>query len=142
MRRIDDENVGPFDELFEDLLGAWRFQIKRHTPLVAIGEVPGVGILGDRLRRHLVGMPPKLAARRLHLDDVGAEVGKNHRSARACDKAREIHHLESGKDVVVRHVCLLSVEVRARLKHGGHRRSVFPVSGKSSQVDGFGPGVG
>src|SRR6267378_3996047 len=93
MRRVDDENIGPFDELFEDLLGAWRLQIKRHTPLVAIGEMPGVSILGDRLWRELVPNPPEIAARRLHFDDVGAEVRQDHRGAGACDEARKIYHL-------------------------------------------------
>src|SRR6201998_4036426 len=60
MRRVDDENIGPFDELFENLMGARRLQIKRHTPLVAIGEVPRVGILRDRLRRAVVSLPPQL----------------------------------------------------------------------------------
>ncbi len=139
---VDDENVRPFDELFEDLMGARRLQIKRHTPLVAIGEVPGVGILRDRLWWHVVRVPPQLAARWLNFDDVSAEVRQDHRGAGARDEARQIHHLQSRKNVVVRHVCLLSVEVRARLKHGGHRRLVSPVSVKSSRAGGFGPGVG
>src|SRR5882757_6842863 len=58
MRRVDDENIGPFDQLFETLPGARRLQIKRHTPLVAIGEVPGVSILGYRLRWQVVRNSP------------------------------------------------------------------------------------
>ena len=53
MRGVDDEHVGPFDELLEHLLGARRFQIERHAALVAVGEVPGIGILRLRLRRDL-----------------------------------------------------------------------------------------
>src|SRR6202035_5800717 len=77
MWRVDDENVGPFDQLFENLMGARRLQIKRHAPLVAIGKMPGVRVLRDRLWWQVVRMSPQLAARRLHLDDVGAEVGQN-----------------------------------------------------------------
>src|ERR1700686_3358955 len=100
MRRIDDEHVSPFDQLFENLLRARGFQIKSDAALVAIGQMPGVGILGDRLRRQVVRNSPQVAVRRLYLDDVGTEVGKNHGSAWARDKAREIHHLESGEDIV------------------------------------------
>src|SRR5258706_7097947 len=58
MRRIDDEHISPFDELFENLLGARRLQIKSNAALVAIGEVPGVRILGDRLRWQVVRNSP------------------------------------------------------------------------------------
>jgi hypothetical protein len=54
MRRVDDEHVGPFDELLENLLCARGFQIERDAALVAVGQVPGIGILRLRLRRDLV----------------------------------------------------------------------------------------
>src|SRR5258708_30306330 len=111
VRRLDDERVSPFDEFFENLLRARGFQIKSDAALVAIGEVPGVGILGDRLRRQVVRNSPQVAVRRLHFDDVGTEVGQNHSSAWARYKAREIPHLEAGETIVVGHVYLLSVEV-------------------------------
>jgi hypothetical protein len=76
MRRVDNENVGPFDEFFENLLRARGFQIKSDAALVAIGEVPRVGILGDRLRREVVRNSPQVAVRRLNLDDVGAEIDR------------------------------------------------------------------
>ena len=63
MRRIDDEYVGPFDELFEDLLSAWRFQIERHAAFIAVGQVPRIGILRLRLRRDLVPNSPEVAGR-------------------------------------------------------------------------------
>ena len=54
MRRVDDEHVGPFDQPLENLLSARRFQIERDAALVAVGQVPGIGVLRLRLRRDLV----------------------------------------------------------------------------------------
>jgi len=45
MRRIDDEYVGPPDQLLDDLLRAGRLQIKRDAALVAVGEMPLIGII-------------------------------------------------------------------------------------------------
>jgi catalase len=72
----------------ENLLRAWRLQIKRHTAFVAVGKVPGIGVFRNRLRRQLVGVPPQFAARRLHLDDIRAEVRQDHRRAGTGDEAR------------------------------------------------------
>src|SRR5258708_35270056 len=120
-------------------MGTRRLQIKRHTALVAIGEVPGVSILGDRLRGEVVRNAPQVAARWLHLDDVGAEVGQNHGGARTRDEAREVRYLKPRKNIVVWHFCLLSVEVQAPMKRRRGRRSVFPGFGRSSRANGFGP---
>src|SRR5258708_7297865 len=103
MRRVDDEYVGPLDELLENLRSARGFQIERDATLVAVGQVPGIGVLRLRLRRDLVPMPPEVAARRLHFDDLGAKVRQDHRGAGTRDETREIHHLEPGKDVVTCH---------------------------------------
>jgi hypothetical protein len=100
MRRVDDEYVGPFDELFQNLESS-------------------------RLRWYLVRMSPQLAARRLHLDHAGTEVGQDHRGAGRRDEAREIDYLQSQENVVVRHLLLLSVEVRARENRGHGRRPFF-----------------
>jgi hypothetical protein len=81
MRRIDDEHVGPGDQLLEDPLGAGRFQIERDAALVAVGEMPLVSVICQRLRRDLMRKSPGVAVRRLHLDDVGTEVGQDHGSA-------------------------------------------------------------
>src|ERR1700744_5998681 len=116
MRRIDDENIGPFYELFEYLLCARRLQIKRHAPLVAIGEMPGIGILCDWLWWHMVRMPPQFTVRWLHLDYVSAEVRQDHRSTRAGDEARQVHHFQSGKNVVGCHSCPFQVAA-CRLRH-------------------------
>src|SRR5271155_2597708 len=79
MRRVNDEDIRPFNELLQHLSGVWRFQVQRDSALVAVGEVPWIGIFGDRLWRQLVRMSPQFAARRLHFDDVGTEVGQDHR---------------------------------------------------------------
>ena len=81
MRRVDDQHVGPFDQPLENLLGARRFQIERHAALVAIGQVPGIGVFRLRLRRDLVTMSPEVAVGRLNLDDVSAKVGQDHGGA-------------------------------------------------------------
>ena len=94
MRRVDDEHVGPFDELFENLLGRRRFQVDRHAALVAVGQVPGVGLFRKR-RRDLLPVPPELAAWRLHFDHVSAEVGQDDGGAGTSDEAREVHHLQT-----------------------------------------------
>src|ERR1700751_3581109 len=114
---VDNEHVGPFDQLLKHLMGTRGFQIKRHTPLVAIGKMPGVGILRYRLRGQVVRVPPQLAVRRLHLDDVGAEVRQNHRGARACDEAGQIYHLQSRENIVICHGCSFLIVVCVPLLH-------------------------
>ena len=95
VRRIDDEHVGPVDELEQDLLCAGRLEIERNAALVAVGEVPLIGILRLRLDRRLMPVSPRIAVRRLDLDDVGAEVGQDHGGAWSRDEARQIHDLQS-----------------------------------------------
>ena len=63
VRRVDDEDVGPRDQLLEDLLGTGRFQIERDAALVAVGEMPLIGLIRARLLRDPVPMPPGVAAR-------------------------------------------------------------------------------
>ncbi len=104
VRGVDDEHVGPFDELLENLLGAGGFQIERDAALVAIGQVPGIGIIRLRLRRNLVPYPPEVAGRRLDFDDVGAEVGQDDSGAWTRDEAREVHDLQAGEDIVAIHL--------------------------------------
>src|SRR5580692_8589007 len=94
MRRIDDEYVGPFDELFENLLSAWRLQIERYAAFIAVGQVPRIGILRLRLWRDLMPNSPEIAGRRLHFDDIGAEIRQDHGSAWTRDEARKVHHLQ------------------------------------------------
>ena len=103
MRRIDDQHVRPPDQPLEDVPRARRLEIERESPLVAVVEMPGIVVGGARLRRNLVRDPPRIAARRLDLDHVGAEVGQDHRRARTRDEARQVDHLESREDVVTRH---------------------------------------
>src|SRR5271155_3246949 len=124
MRRVDDEHVGPFDELLENLLSTRGFQIERDAALVAVGQVPGIRILRLRLRWNLVSYPPEVAGRGLDFDDVGAEVGQDHRSAWARDETREIHHFQSGENVVACHWCLLD----------HHKRDFFSARGTGGRA--------
>ena len=103
MRGVDDEHVRPFDELLENLPGARVFQVERNAALVAVGEVPRIGILRLRLRRDLMPNSPHVAGRRLDLNDVGTEVGQDHGGAGTRDEAREVHHLQSGENIVACH---------------------------------------
>jgi hypothetical protein len=52
-----------------------------------------------------------LAMRCLDLDDVGAIVGQDHGSAGACNEARQVHNLQSRKDIVICHWGLLTLVV-------------------------------
>src|SRR6201999_1724677 len=110
MRRGDDEHVGPFDEFLENLLCARRFQIERYAALVAIGQVPLIGILCLRLRRYLVTNPPHVAGRRLHLNHVSAKIGQDYRGAWTSDEARQVHYFQSGKNVVSCHSVSLNYD--------------------------------
>src|SRR4029077_12695821 len=92
------------DKLLENLRSARGFQIESDAALVAVGQMPGIGIFRLRLRRGLVANPPEVAARRLPLYDVGAEVGQDHRGAGTRDETCEVHHLQSGENVVACHV--------------------------------------
>src|ERR1700760_1478103 len=51
---------------------------------------------------------------RLYLDHVGAKIGQDHRSARTGNEARQIHHLQSGKNIVACHGCSSLILVRGR----------------------------
>ena len=103
MRRVDDEHVGPLDQPLENLLSARRFQIERDAALVAVGQVPGIGVLRLRLRRDLVPHSPAVAGGRLHFDDIGAKVGQDHRGAGARDETCQVHDFQSGEDIVAAH---------------------------------------
>ena len=103
MRRVDDQDIGPLDQPPQNALRLGRLQIERQSALVAIVEVPGIVVLGARLRRDLVSYPPGIAGRRFDLDHVGAEVGQDHRGSRTRDEARQVHHLQSGENVVACH---------------------------------------
>src|SRR5215471_21269374 len=103
MWRIDDEYVGPRDQLLDDLMRAGRLQVERDAALVAVGKMPLIGLICHRLRRYLVRMSPGVTARRLHFDDVGAEIRQDDGGAGRRNEAREVHHLESRKNVVAWH---------------------------------------
>src|SRR5207302_2938842 len=79
----------------------------RYPTLVAIVQMPHVGILGLRLRRNLVPDSPQLALGRFDLDYVGTEVGQNHRRSWTSDETGKIDNLQSGENVVS-WICVLS----------------------------------
>src|SRR5205807_9703577 len=54
MPRVDDEHVCPLGQALDNFCRVRRFEINRYPTLVAIVQVPHVGILGLRLRRNLV----------------------------------------------------------------------------------------
>ena len=103
MRRVDNEHVGPLNQSLQHLLGARRFQIERHAALIAIGQVPGISVAGLRLRRDLVPYSPQVAIRRLHFDDVGAEVGQDHGGTGTGDETGQVYDFQSGEYIVVCH---------------------------------------
>src|SRR5262245_1459661 len=65
--------------------------------------MPLVGIVCQGLRRDLVAESPRVSIRRLDFDDVGTEVGQDHGGAGSRNVGREVHDLESGKNVVACH---------------------------------------
>ena len=121
MWRIDDQYIGPLDQPPQNALRLGRLQIERQPAFVAVVEMPGIVVLGSRLRRDLVSYPPGIAGRRFNLDDVGAEVGQDHSGSRTRDEARQVHHLQSGENVVACH--------RASFLNCRVRRVFFTVRG-------------
>src|SRR4029077_13197112 len=79
--------------------------------------MPQVIVIGARLRWNLEDNSPHIAGRRFDLDHVGAEIGEDHRSAWARNEAREVHHLQSGKNVVACHGCPSSILVSGGFLH-------------------------
>src|SRR2546425_2711270 len=106
MGGVDDQHVCPLDQSLENLPRLGRFQVECQSPLVAIVQMPGIVLGGAGLGRNLVPNSPGVARGRLDLDDVGAEVGQDHRRPGTGDEARQVHYLQSGKNVVGRHECL------------------------------------
>ena len=100
MRRVDDHDVGPFDQPLENLHRVGRFQVDRHSALVAIVQMPEIVVPRVRLRRDLVHHSPQVAGGWLDLDDLGAEVGQDDRGARTRDETGEVHDLQAREDIV------------------------------------------
>jgi hypothetical protein len=107
MWRVDNEHISPFDQPLQDGLGARGLQIECDAALITVSQVPGVGILRLWLRRDLVPMSPEISRRRLHFDDIGTKIGKDDRSSRTCDEARQVDYLEAGENIVGCHSCYL-----------------------------------
>src|SRR5438128_6307866 len=86
MWRVDDEHVRPLGQALDNFCRVRRFEINRYPTLVAIVQMPHVGILGLRLRRNLVPDPPQFAFRWLDFDHVSAEVGQDYGGAGTGDE--------------------------------------------------------
>src|SRR5207253_10861248 len=87
MRSVNDEYVRPLGQALDNFCRVRRFEINRYPALVAIVQVPHVGILGLRLRRNLVPDSPQFALGWFDLDYVGTVVGQNHRRSGTSDEA-------------------------------------------------------
>ena len=82
---IDQQRMRIRDEFAEPLLARLRPQVETDALLVAVqaGEVAVADLAGD------------LAARRLDLDDLGAEVGQQHRGVRACEHDADLEDADA-----------------------------------------------
>jgi hypothetical protein len=81
-------DIGPLDHPLERGPPFGRFEVERHTALVAV-QILKIGTLARSA--HLI----LDARRRLDLDDVGAPIGKLPHASRACAHARKIKHREA-----------------------------------------------
>src|SRR5207245_2626461 len=77
MWRVDDEHVRPLGQALDNFCRVRRFEINRYPTLVAIVQMPHVGILGLWLGRNLVPDSPQFALGRFDFDYIGTEFGQN-----------------------------------------------------------------
>ena len=97
-RHVGDEDVGLLDQLAQYLVAAFGLQVERKPALVAVVEDPGVvAVHQRRAGAGVKGAVEITFARRLDLDHVGAEVGKDRRGRRRGNEARAIDHPQSGE---------------------------------------------
>ena len=89
-----DEDIGPVDEELQVRAAAFGLEIDRDALLAPVHREE-VGALSPGERG--APAPGVVSARRLHLDDLGAEVGQHHRGVRPGENPREIHHPHSGE---------------------------------------------
>ena len=71
-------------------------QAAGHGPVVGLAEIEDDALLPP-LQQRVRGMRPARAARRVHPDDLRAQVAKHHRGKRAGDVVAEIHHKQPAK---------------------------------------------
>jgi hypothetical protein len=95
---LDDE-VGALGELDEQLAPAVGLEVQRDAPLAAVRHRERVALTVD-LRCHPAGVVTR--ARLLDLDDVGPELGQDHRAVRTGQEARQVEDAESVEGF---HVC-------------------------------------
>ena len=102
-RKVGDEDIGRGEEPIQHGEAVGMLQVDGQAALVAGGQLP---IVVGRLAGDRRGGPPGIAgARRLDLDDIGAEVGKDGRGGRPCDPARAIDDFQARKQAL-RHVMI------------------------------------
>src|SRR5437588_11180538 len=77
MWRVDDEHVRPLGQALDNFCRVRRFEINRYPTLVAIVQMPHIGILGLWLGRNLVPDSPQFALGRCDFDYIGTDVGQN-----------------------------------------------------------------
>ena len=93
---IGDEDICLRGETLDRDL-ALRFRhIDREAALVARTEHPRIILIALGMAGKLREMPVRIScSRRLDLDDIGAEVGKNRGRSRRCDETAAIDHLQA-----------------------------------------------
>ncbi len=94
---VDHQRVGPRDQRMQELEATRRGVVEREAALVAVVR------LKVRARQPAGEPAERIAAlRALDLDDVGAELGEQHRGIGRGDECAEIEHLEPGQHPHVR----------------------------------------
>ncbi len=97
-RRIGHEHVGALDEPAQHLPALGLAQIQGQPALGAVVDDPAVVVraLGHSRPRGAVAIG--IAVGRLHLHDVGAEIGEDGRGHRPGDEARRVDDLQAGEE--------------------------------------------
>ena len=92
---IDQQRMGFRDKLAELLSAGLRPQVQADALFVPVeaGEVAVADLAGD------------LTARRLDLDHLGAEVGKQHRGVGAGEHDADLEYADAGQRAVRAHLC-------------------------------------
>jgi hypothetical protein len=89
--KILDQDVGGGDEALERVLGAVVTEVEHDRALVARVGLP------VQLPASVAPVAQRVARGRLHLDDVGAEIGELERKHVAGDEPRQVEHAHTGE---------------------------------------------
>ncbi len=100
-RKIGDEDVGFHGEPVQHRLAFRLREVERQAALVAGFQEPGEIVLAARIARQVRQIAIGIArARRLDLDDAGAEIRQHGRGRGRSDEARAVQYLEAFEDAV------------------------------------------